>query len=85
VCSAGGFDSQGNLLEYHEGEAAIVRTMFSHSRRAILALDHSKFRRTAAVRVAGLDTISMLVTDKSPPPALRARLRSARVSVKLAR
>ncbi|MEN9761919.1 MAG: DeoR family transcriptional regulator [Pseudomonadota bacterium] len=85
VCSAGGVDNQGNLLEYHEGEAAIVRGMFNNSRRAILALDHSKFRRTAAVRVAGLDAISMLVTDKQPPPLLRSRLRSAKVAVKIAR
>jgi DeoR family glycerol-3-phosphate regulon repressor len=85
VCSAGGLDEYGNLLEYHEGEAAVVRAMFKASRRAILALDHSKFRRTAAVRVAGLDAISLLVTDQLPSVSLRARLRSAKVQVKLAR
>jgi DeoR/GlpR family transcriptional regulator of sugar metabolism len=50
-----------------------------------LALDHSKFRRTAAVRVAGLDAVSLLVTDQAPPASLRARLRAAKVSLKIAR
>lgn len=85
ICGAGGLDEQGNLLEYHEGEAAVVRTMFSCSRRAIVGLDYSKFRRTAAVRVAGVDALSMLVTDRTPPPALRERLRSSGVRLKLAR
>lgn len=74
IFSAGGVDHEGNILDYYEHEAAIVRLMIKRARRSILAVDHSKFGRSASVLVGNVADIDQVVTDKSPPAALRKLL-----------
>lgn len=75
ILSAGGIDAEGNILDYYEHEAAIVRLMIKRSRRSILVVDHSKFGRSASVLVGHVEDIDQLYTDKPPPPGLKTLLR----------
>lgn len=75
IFSAGGIDAEGNILDYYEHEAAIVRLMIKRSRQSILVVDHSKFGRSAAVMVSHVADISQLVTDKPPPAGIRKLLK----------
>ena len=79
--SVGGIDPDGSLLEYHESEAAVVRRMMQRARRRVLVVDHSKFGRTASVRVGSISEISALATDRPPPPAMRRLLREHGIEV----
>jgi DeoR family glycerol-3-phosphate regulon repressor len=77
VClfSAGGIDAEGNILDYYEHEAAIVRLMIKRARCSILVVDHSKFGRSASVMVGHVADIDQLVTDKPPPTAIKKLLK----------
>ena len=74
VFSVGGIDREGNLLDYHESEVAVVRTMLKRARKSVLVVDHSKFGRTASVRIGAITNVSAIVTDKALPPHLRSLL-----------
>jgi DeoR family glycerol-3-phosphate regulon repressor len=81
IFSAGGIDNEGNILDYYEHEAAIVRLMMKRSRRSILAVDHSKFGRSASVMVGNLAEIDQLFTDKTPPIGIRKLLRQHKIDL----
>ncbi|MEO6407406.1 MAG: DeoR/GlpR family DNA-binding transcription regulator [Burkholderiaceae bacterium] len=73
--SVGAVDQDGSLLDYHEAEVAVVRAMMQRARRRVLVIDHSKFGRTASVRIGSLTEVSAIVTDQPLPPGMRALLR----------
>ena len=79
--SVGGVDQDGSLLDYHESEVSVVRAMLQRARRSILVLDHSKFGRTASVRIGAITGVSAIATDKDLPRKLRALLRGHPVEV----
>ena len=83
--SVGGIDRDGGLLEYHEGEAAVVKAMMRNARKRVLLIDHSKFGRTASVRIGSITEVSAIVTDKAPPAGIRKLLRLRGVEVLVAR
>ena len=84
IFGVGGIDHEGSLLDYHETEAAVVRAMMARSRKRVLAIDHSKFGRTASVRIGALADVSTVVTDKPLPPGLRKSTRDGAVEVLVA-
>jgi DeoR family glycerol-3-phosphate regulon repressor len=75
IFSAGGIDTDGNILDYYEHEAAIVRIMIKRSRRSILAVDHSKFGRSASVMVGNVAEIDQLFTDKPTSAGIKKLLK----------
>ncbi len=79
--SVGGIDAEGSLLEYHESEADVVRLMLRHARQRVLVVDHSKFGRTASVRVGAITEVTAIVTDQALPVGLRKLLRGHAVEV----
>ena len=79
--SVGGVDRDGSLLDYHESEVAVVRSMMQRARRSVLVLDHSKFGRTASVRIGAISGVSAIATDQDLPPNLRRLLRGNPVVV----
>lgn len=83
VClfSVGGIDTDGSLLDYHESEVDIVRLMLQRSRRRVLVVDHSKFGRTASVRIGSITDVSAIATDQAPPPGIRKLLRGRDVEL----
>lgn len=81
IFSAGGVDADGNILDYYEHEAAIVRLMIKRSRRSILVVDHSKFGRSASVMVGHVGDIDQLFTDKPPSAGLKKLLKLHRTEL----
>ena len=81
IFSAGGIDTRGELLEYHESEAAVVKAMLECSRKSVLAVDHSKFGRLASVRIGSLHEITTLVTDKKLPANIDKVLKNSALKV----
>jgi len=81
IFSVGAIDAEGSLLDYHDSEVDIVRQMRRHARKSVLLVDHSKFGRTAAVRVGAITEVSVIVTDQALPLAMRRLLRGRAVEV----
>lgn len=81
IFSVGAIDAEGSLLDYHDSEVDIVRQMRRHARKSVLLVDHSKFGRTAAVRVGAIAEVDAIVTDQALPLAMRRLLRGRSVEV----
>lgn len=80
VIGASAIDADGTLLDFDVEEVRVSQTIIAHARKVILVADASKIGRAAPVRIAGVDAIDYLVTDRIDP-ALAAACRDARVEV----
>lgn len=67
-CSA--LDDDGDLLDFDVQEVGVSRAIIRQARNTFLVADHSKFQRTAPVRIASLRDVSAIFTDKPLSPAL---------------
>lgn len=70
VIGTSAIDQDGTLLDYDIREVQAARAIIEHARRVVLVADSSKFARSAPVRVAHLNEIDTLVTDRLPSAAV---------------
>lgn len=63
IIGCSGVDEDGDLLDYDLQEVIVSQRALSRARASILLADHSKFTRTAPVRIATIAEIDTLVTD----------------------
>ncbi|MFQ3229693.1 DeoR family transcriptional regulator [Reinekea sp.] len=59
-------DEDGTLLDFDYREVRVAKSIIQHSRKVLLAADHSKFARKAMVRLGNIANADMLFTDKAP-------------------
>ena len=64
VIGASAIDADGTLLDFDVEEVRVSQTIIAHARKVILVADRSKVGRPAPVRIAGVDAIDYLVTDR---------------------
>lgn len=67
VIGISGIDTDGSLLDFDYHEVRVLRAIMEQSRQVWLAADHSKFGRSAMVRLGQLQDVHTLFTDRSPP------------------
>lgn len=63
VMGAAGVDAERGISDYHRGEAAVKKAAIACSDRTILAVDQSKFGRSALVTVADVRSADVIVCD----------------------
>ncbi|WP_320178085.1 DeoR/GlpR family DNA-binding transcription regulator [Roseovarius pacificus] len=73
-CSA--LDEDGDLLDFDIQEVVVGQTLLKRSREVFLVADHSKFHRSAPVRIGSLRDIDRIFTDLPLPGALAESCRS---------
>ena len=66
IVSAKGFDLETGMTDTEELHANNKKTMLHAGRENILAVDSSKFGKTAFTEIGTLEDISMVVTDAKP-------------------
>ena len=66
IVSAKGFDLETGMTDTEELHANNKKTMLHAGREKILAVDSSKFGKTAFTEIGTLEDISMVVTDAKP-------------------
>ncbi|HEX4766752.1 MAG TPA: DeoR/GlpR family DNA-binding transcription regulator [Lichenihabitans sp.] len=81
VIGTSAIDADGTLLDFDIREVQAARAIIEHARRVVLVADSSKFARSAPVRVAHLDDVDMLVTDRLPSTAVADLCRQHGVEV----
>lgn len=81
LIGASAVDADGTLLDFDVDEVRVSQTIIAHARKVILTADQSKFGRAAPVRIAGMDSIDHLVTDRLSDERLRAACANAGVNV----
>lgn len=70
VIGTSALDQDGDLLDYDAQEVRVSRAIIRQARRTYLVADHSKLSRAAPVRVASLNEVQCLFTDRRLPGAL---------------
>jgi DeoR family glycerol-3-phosphate regulon repressor len=72
--SIGAIDPEMGLMDFHLAEAEFARTVLSRGERRVVVSDHSKFDRTALVKVCDFSNIDVLVTDRLASDAITEAL-----------
>lgn len=84
VVGADSIDTDGGVSTYSEEEAHANRAMIDAASRVIVLADHTKFGNARLHRICGLQRISILITDRAPPPDLASALAGAGAQVVVA-
>jgi DeoR family glycerol-3-phosphate regulon repressor len=84
IIGISGIDTDGSLLDFDYREVRAARAIIENSRTTFLAADHSKFGRSAMVRLGHIREVDALFTDTPPPPPLEEILASSDVQVNIA-
>jgi DeoR family transcriptional regulator, glycerol-3-phosphate regulon repressor len=81
VIGVSSIESDGTLLDYDYREVRVAQEIIAQSREVWLVADHSKFTRSAMVRLGHLSEVDRFFTDGPVPPALGKVLEAAQVQV----
>ena len=84
IIGISGIDLDGALLDFDYREVRVAQAIIENSRRVFLTADHTKFGRSAMVRLGMIEQIDALFTDRAPPTLLADRLRQAEVALHIA-
>jgi DeoR family glycerol-3-phosphate regulon repressor len=84
IVGISGIDTDGALLDFDYREVRVAQTIIANSRRVFLACDHTKFGRSAMVRLGAIDQIHELFTDRRPAAAYRELLSASDVILHVA-
>ncbi len=84
VLGIGAIEADGTLLDFYDDEVRVAQAMMRNARKVLIAADHTKFGRTAAVRQGNLAEVSALFTDRPPPPPVADLLAARGVEVHVA-
>jgi len=83
LVSCSGLSERFGLTDNNESEARIRRLMLDNSRRKFLLVDSDKFGRCKNYRIAGVEGVEALFTDKFPDAGLIRLLSDNKVSLEL--
>jgi len=67
IIGISGIELDGTLLDFDFREVYVARSIIENSRKVFLVADHSKFGRSAMVKLGSLKEIHTLITDIRPP------------------
>jgi DeoR family glycerol-3-phosphate regulon repressor len=81
IIGISGVDMDGTLLDFDYREVRTARAIIENSRRVFLVTDHTKFGRSAMVRLGSIDEMSAVFTDQQPPQQLLDRIIRADVQL----
>lgn len=84
IIGISGIDADGTLLDFDYREVRVAQAIINNARKVILVADHTKFGRSAMIRLGTLSQVDILVTDRPPPPAMTDVLAAAEVGVEVA-
>jgi len=84
VIGASALDEDGSIMDYDMREVAVARAIIANARRTILVCDHTKFSRSAPVRICHVGDIDVCVLDRPPPAAFAEACERAGVAVEIA-
>lgn len=81
IIGISGIHTDGTLLDFDYKEVRVAKTVIQNSRQVLLAADHSKFGRSAMVRLGNISQANHFFTDKPPPPEIAEILTANQVKL----
>ncbi len=84
IIGISGISMDGSLLDFDYREVRVAQAMIEHSRSVILAVDNSKFGRSAMVKQGSITQVDHLYTDMQPPQAISEILDEHEIHLQIA-
>lgn len=84
IIGISGIEFDGTLLDFDFREVQVAKAIIANARQILLVTDHTKFGRSAMVRLGSVDQVDALITDRPPPQALRDVLAKAETRLYIA-
>jgi len=84
VIGISSIDDDGSLLDFDYHEVRVAQAIIENSRQVLLAADHTKFGRSALIRLGHLSQVDALYTDQAPPRPIAAILAENHVTLNFA-
>ncbi len=84
IIGISGIDLDGDLLDFDYREVRVARSIIDNSRRVFLVCDHTKFGRSAMVRLGNVRELTAIFSDAPPPSPLLELLEESRVKLHIA-
>jgi DeoR family transcriptional regulator, glycerol-3-phosphate regulon repressor len=83
VVTISAIDLDGSLLDFDYYEVRVAQAIIENSRQVFLAADHSKFSRSALVRLGSIAQVDGFFTDEMPPKEIVQILNEQNVALHL--
>jgi DeoR family glycerol-3-phosphate regulon repressor len=83
ILGISGIDYDGSLLDFDYHEVRVKKAIIENSRSVYLAVDHTKFGRSAMVKLGNIAELDMLITDQPPPEEITALLKQHDIPYKV--
>ena len=83
IIGISGIDLDGTLLDFDYREVRVARAIIDNSRKVFLAADHTKFGRSAMVRLGNMVEIDSFFTDQPPPAELSEIMTNGDVQLRI--
>ena len=74
IISIAAVDAANGLMDHQLAEAEFARTVLSCGQQRTVVTDHTKFSRSALVKVCGFNDFDLLITDEMPPNDVIGRM-----------
>jgi DeoR family glycerol-3-phosphate regulon repressor len=84
VISVAGIDPDGTIIDFDYNEVRVARAIMGNSRKVFLVADHTKFGRSAMVRIGHISEVDALFTDSPPSEDFSAILNETDVKLYIA-
>ena len=81
IIGISGIDMDGSMMDFDYHEVRVAQAMISNARQCFLAADHSKYGRSAMVRLGHVEEVSCLFTDAPPPAPLAQNLKQSETEI----
>jgi DeoR/GlpR family transcriptional regulator of sugar metabolism len=84
ILGIGAIEPDGTLLDFYADEVHVAQAMMRNARKVLIAADHTKFGRTAAIFQGNLSDAAALFTDRPPPDEVKQLLENHGVEIHVA-
>ena len=84
LLGASALSEDGDALDYDFREVRVAQTVMGLARQSILMADHSKFARSAPVRIGQIGDFDAFISDMRPPDAFVEATRDGKCEIVIA-
>ena len=81
ITGISGIDLDGTMLDFDYHEVRVAQAMMANAHKTFTIADHSKFGRSAMIRLGHVEDIDTLFTDAQPPAPLMEQLKQGLTDV----
>lgn len=81
IIGISGIDHDGSLLDFDYHEVSVTKAIMNNSRKVFMIADHTKFGRSAMVKLGEISEISSVFTDQELPQHFTRLLKDSGVDI----